>query len=150
MAVGTVTPKFTVRQSNADLQKQIAEGKGKRVKENPNEVSLFQNKKEFSIDASRITEGVKPVAEQAKVATASVNKPIFDFQNTAQKITYTMASSVFGLATASALKPSEQGSNAGDKKDEKNTFISEKKSLADVRLEKSAGNNTGNIFCGVC
>ena len=143
-------------ESAANIQRKIAEGKDNKVAEKlfggeVPEIILFQKKDEFVRNTPKITEVSKPVAEQAKVATASVNKPLFDMQSPSDRFVAYSAGSIFGgLATSSGLRASEQGSNAGDKKDGKNTFISAQKSLNDLRLEKLEGDGLRNIFCGVC
>ena len=157
MAIGAVRlhsePKSVVRVRANTAEETKKQGTPKVFEGETPEIMLFQKKDEFVRTAPKITEVSKPVAEQAKVATASVNKPLFDFQfqsPTDRATAYNSGSIWAGLATSSGLRASESGSNTGDKKDGKNTFISAQKTLADLRLGKFEENNTRNIFCGVC
>ena len=137
------------------VQRRMAEGTDRQTEERAidrkqPEVLLFQKKAEYASVAPKITEVSKPVAEQARVATAAVNKPLFVFQQTGERtVSYTAGALFANLATSSGLKPSEQGSSSGDKKDNGNTFISAHKDLSDIRREAFEDGEVRNIF-SVC
>jgi len=109
----------------------------KLIREKQPEVLIFKNKNEFAKVAPKITEVSNPVKEQSKVAVASVNKPLFDFQKTTPSAQFAGPSIFAGLATAGALKSPEQNSSSGDKKEGQNTFLSANKDLLDIRKEPS-------------
>jgi len=138
----------------AKVERQVAEGtdktsENKEIQQKQVDIPIFANKIKYLTEAPKITTVSKPVAEQVQAAVISTkNDSIFNNKEGR----YVAVAGLFtpNTATASALKPSEQNSSSGDKKDGRNTFISATKNLEDIRSEKLEKDDIYSILGGVC